>query len=112
MPRVTVIFDNNNYNLTLKQGFGFSCLIEFDQEKILFDLGGDKEIFLSNVQKLGIDLTKINKVILSHPHLDHLSALDSLNVLPAKTKVFLPAHFPEYLLSKIPKNLNQISPLT
>jgi 7,8-dihydropterin-6-yl-methyl-4-(beta-D-ribofuranosyl)aminobenzene 5'-phosphate synthase len=54
--------------------WGLSILIETAGRKILFDTG--QSISAShNADLLGIDLTKINKIVLSHGHYDHTGGL-------------------------------------
>ena len=54
----------------LQRKQGQSLYIETDKHKILFDLGPD-DTFLKNANILGIDLKKVDTVILSHGHSDH-----------------------------------------
>ena len=55
--------------------WSFSALLESDNEKILFDTGFDEDTVLHNAQLLGKDLSKVEKVILSHFHGDHTGGL-------------------------------------
>jgi len=58
-----------------KEGWGFSCLIEMEDEKILFDTGWDGNILLSNMEKFGIRPAEIKRAIISHDHWDHAGGL-------------------------------------
>lgn len=49
---------------------GLSFYLECDGETILFDTGYS-DAFLRNGQKMGVDFSRINQIILSHGHLDH-----------------------------------------
>jgi len=63
---IKIVYDN----IALKgfqKGWGFSCLIELEKTKILFDTG-DGPKFLDNLQKFDISPVDIEYVILSHPH--------------------------------------------
>ena len=68
---LTVLVDNNTF---IDQYFigepAVSYFIEAEDKKILFD-AGYSDIFLSNAQKLGIDLLDLDMIVLSHGHLDH-----------------------------------------
>jgi len=46
LATLTIIYDNRTMNPSLKGGFGFSCIIEFGDKKVLFDTGGNEEAFL------------------------------------------------------------------
>ncbi len=56
---------------------GLSFYIETQSHKILFDTGQNLAIS-NNAQVLGIDLSRIDTVILSHGHYDHTGGLKSL----------------------------------
>jgi len=56
---------------------GFSVLIEEGDTRILLDTGYS-DIFIRNAQKMGLDLTHLNYLALSHSHLDHTWGLDPL----------------------------------
>lgn len=58
--------------------WGFSALIEFDGQKILFDTGSRKNTVLQNAKELNIDLNYIKNVYLSHNHKDHTGGLINL----------------------------------
>lgn len=51
--------------------WGFSALIEVDDNKILFDAGSRKTTVLENAKELNIDLSKVPTLVLSHWHDDH-----------------------------------------
>ena len=58
--------------------WGFSALIEFDDQKILFDTGSRENTVLQNAKELNIDLRNIENVYLSHNHKDHTGGLINL----------------------------------
>lgn len=57
-----------------------SFYIEDQDKKILFDTGYS-DIFLKNSQKMGIDLSTVDYVILSHGHNDHSNGIKYLSDL-------------------------------
>ena len=58
--------------------WGYSALIEVDGTKILFDTGNRPETVLQNAKDLGIDLSDVEHVFLSHHHGDHTGGLITL----------------------------------
>lgn len=69
--KITTLAENNNKNHeNLKNEFGFSVYIENGDDKIIFDTAKAGE-FLNNAQKLDIDLSQANAIVLSHAHYDH-----------------------------------------
>ena len=55
--------------------WGFAALIEADGHQILFDTGERPGTVLKNAAELGIDLSTVDTVILSHNHFDHTGGL-------------------------------------
>jgi 7,8-dihydropterin-6-yl-methyl-4-(beta-D-ribofuranosyl)aminobenzene 5'-phosphate synthase len=92
---ITVLYDNNEYDERLRTAWGFACLVEGFDETILFDTGGDSGTLLSNMRTLGVDPQRIDTVVISHVHGDHVGGLDGfLNENQAVT-VYLPQSFPQ-----------------
>jgi 7,8-dihydropterin-6-yl-methyl-4-(beta-D-ribofuranosyl)aminobenzene 5'-phosphate synthase len=58
--------------------WGFSALVEADGRRILFDTGLHPETVLQNARDLGIDLSTVTDVVLSHHHRDHTGGLLAL----------------------------------
>ena len=58
--------------------WGFAALVETDGRRILFDTGANEDTVLRNVRALGLDLTNVDAVVLSHNHADHTTGLMSL----------------------------------
>jgi 7,8-dihydropterin-6-yl-methyl-4-(beta-D-ribofuranosyl)aminobenzene 5'-phosphate synthase len=58
--------------------WGFSALVEVDGHRILFDTGAHSDVVAKNVKTLGIDLSTVPDVVLSHSHSDHVGGLLTL----------------------------------
>jgi 7,8-dihydropterin-6-yl-methyl-4-(beta-D-ribofuranosyl)aminobenzene 5'-phosphate synthase len=58
--------------------WGFAALVEADGRQILFDTGAHPRTVLDNAKELGIDLSVIEEVVLSHNHDDHTGGLLTL----------------------------------
>lgn len=58
--------------------WGFAALAEADGHRILFDTGGRPDTVVINARELGVDLTNIPDVVLSHNHGDHTTGLVTL----------------------------------
>jgi 7,8-dihydropterin-6-yl-methyl-4-(beta-D-ribofuranosyl)aminobenzene 5'-phosphate synthase len=65
--------------------WGFAALIEVDGRRLLFDTGNRPETVLQNARELGIDLSTVTDVIVSHHHGDHTGGLLSLRRELART---------------------------
>jgi 7,8-dihydropterin-6-yl-methyl-4-(beta-D-ribofuranosyl)aminobenzene 5'-phosphate synthase len=71
---------------------GFSMLIRvFREDKascVLFDTGGSPEVIVENAERMGISLSEVECIVLSHGHYDHFGGL--LSAVKAVNKVNLP----------------------
>ena len=61
--RVTILYDAFGKSPAMTKAWGFSALVEYRGKRILFDTGGNAEIFEHNVKALGVDLTKDRKSV-------------------------------------------------
>ncbi|MGL4694552.1 MBL fold metallo-hydrolase [Enterococcus larvae] len=90
--KLTVLVDNNVYIDHYYYGEpALSFFIEDEEEAILFDTGYS-HIFFENAKKLGIDLTRSNRLVLSHGHNDHTGGLVHIDTLFTQQKPEIVAH--------------------
>jgi len=74
--KISILVDNNALEF-ISSEFGFSCYIEIDNKKLLFDTGYSKA-FIENASRLDINLNGIDFLALSHGHHDHTWGLANL----------------------------------
>jgi len=91
MPiQITTLSENTAARLSLLAEWGLSILIEADGYQILLDTGQSFSA-VYNAITLGIDLSRIDKIVFSHGHLDHTGGL--LHILKmVRGKVEIVAH--------------------
>ena len=58
--------------------WGYSALVDVDGRKFLFDTGANPDVVLKNAAALGIDLSVVEDVVISHNHGDHTGGLLTL----------------------------------
>jgi 7,8-dihydropterin-6-yl-methyl-4-(beta-D-ribofuranosyl)aminobenzene 5'-phosphate synthase len=79
--RVTTLVDNCVRAQGLVAQHGLSFLVEGPFGRILFDTGATESVLTGNAQALGVDLSKVDHIALSHGHWDHggglLAAMDA-----------------------------------
>jgi len=92
---IKIIYDNNPYSSELETAWGFSCYIEGTERNILFDVGGNGEVLIGNMEKLNVDSNEISIVILSHIHEDHVGGIGSFLKQNSNVLVYIPDSFPE-----------------
>ncbi len=102
-PEITLISVYDNYQVApeLKTAWGFATIIKTPRELILFDTGGNPEILLFNMEKLGIEPLSIKKVVISHIHGDHAGGLEGFLEKNPDVTVFIPASFPRSIKNMI-----------
>ncbi|MFO7792079.1 MAG: MBL fold metallo-hydrolase [Candidatus Saliniplasma sp.] len=74
---IKILYDSRTLNEGLYPDWGLSIYIENGEEKILFDVGQDKNILTQNMEQLGIDKKDINLIVISHRHWDHFGGLSA-----------------------------------
>ena len=84
--KITALVENTS-NCGLKAVHGLSIYIETRLHRLLFDLGPGEALF-HNAERLGIDLTAVDTVILSHGHYDHGGALKKFLALNPTAKIY------------------------
>ena len=89
--KVTILYDAFGESKQLTKDWGFSALVEHHGKRILFDTGNDAAIFEHNVQALGVDLTKLDFVVISHRHADHTTGLRYVLKINPGVTVYVPA---------------------
>ena len=72
------ILSNNYSNNDLPTEHGLSIYVEFNGKKILVDTGLSG-MFMNNAQRLGIDLSEVDYVFLTHRHFDHVDGMQYLH---------------------------------
>lgn len=55
--------------------WGYAALVEVDGRRLLFDTGARPQVVLENAKELGIDLSTVEDVVISHFHDDHTGGL-------------------------------------
>ena len=67
---------------------GLSFYIETEQHRLLMDTG-QTDLLIKNAEKLGIDLTKVDTVILSHGHYDHGGGILPFSEINPNAKIYV-----------------------
>lgn len=86
--RIVTLLENSSKDQSLKPKHGISLYIETDQSKILFDAGPD-DSFVKNAEKLKVDLSAVDVMVLSHGHVDHGGGLAAFMEINKKAPIIL-----------------------
>jgi 7,8-dihydropterin-6-yl-methyl-4-(beta-D-ribofuranosyl)aminobenzene 5'-phosphate synthase len=91
--RVTIIYDNETSREDLRADWGFSCLVEAQGKRILFDTGAKGSILLGNMKKLDIEPSSIGAVFISHADWDHTGGLSDFLEKNSAATLYIPPSY-------------------
>jgi 7,8-dihydropterin-6-yl-methyl-4-(beta-D-ribofuranosyl)aminobenzene 5'-phosphate synthase len=94
-----VVFDNETVCPQCKSLWGFSAYLQ--EQKLLFDTGSNGRILLQNMKKLGVNVSEIEYIFISHSHWDHIGGLDSIIELNPNVTLFLPSSLSKHLIKDL-----------
>jgi 7,8-dihydropterin-6-yl-methyl-4-(beta-D-ribofuranosyl)aminobenzene 5'-phosphate synthase len=88
--RIVTIYDAFGSSKALEKDWGYAALVEYGGKRLLFDTGNDAAIFARNVKRLGVDLRRLDAVVISHRHGDHTTGLSHLLSVNPGVKIYVP----------------------
>ena len=88
--RITILVDAFGSQAKLHQDWGYAALVEYGGKRILFDTGNDSAGFEENVRGLGVDLTRLDGVVISHRHGDHTAGLRYVLSVNPSVRIYVP----------------------
>ena len=88
--QITVLYDAFGKPSAMEKDWGFAALIEYDGQRILFDTGDSPDILANNAKAKGVDLSKLDFVVLSHRHGDHMGGMEYLLSVNPKVRIYAP----------------------
>lgn len=86
--KIHILMDNYVTSPKLLSQHGLSFFIEAHNKKILFD-AGQTDAFINNAKVLGLSLSEIEAIVLSHGHYDHTGGLEGLAKLNKKAQIYM-----------------------
>ena len=88
--QITILYDAFGKPSAMEKDWGFAALIEYGGKRILFDTGDNPDILAKNVKAKNVDLSKLDFVIMSHRHGDHMGGMSHLLRVNPKVKIYAP----------------------
>ena len=85
---VKTLVENTSRTEEFGSEYGLSLYIETKQHSILFDVGASG-LFLENARKMGVDISEVDYLIISHGHRDHGGGLRAFLQENKRAEVFL-----------------------
>jgi len=74
----------------MEKDWGFAALIEYGGKRILFDTGDNPDILANNARAKQVDLSRLDFVVLSHRHGDHMGGMEYLQSVNPKVRIYAP----------------------
>jgi len=91
-----IVYDNEARR-GFQRGWGFSCIVDDD---LLFDTGANLEVLLYNMNKIGINLEEIERIVFSHEHGDHIGGYGIIENL-GNVEVYVLKSFSKHFKKRI-----------
>lgn len=86
--KITCLVENKSISHAYKHKHGLSFFVKTKNHNILFDVGPDKTYY-DNAKKLGIDLSEVDILVISHGHRDHGGGLSHFLKMNKKAKIYI-----------------------
>lgn len=88
--QITVLYDAFGKDPAMQKDWGYAALVEYGGKRILFDTGNNPDVLKQNAKAKGVDLSKLDFVVLSHRHGDHMGGLSYLLRVNPRVKIYAP----------------------
>ena len=88
--RLTVLYDAFGRDPALQKDWGYAALIEVAGRRILFDTGNNADVLANNTRARGVDLSKVDFVVMSHRHGDHMGGMAHLLSVNPRVLIYAP----------------------
>jgi len=88
--QITVLYDAFGRDPTLQKDWGYAAFVEVGGKRILFDTGNNAEVLAKNAAAKSIDLSRLDFVVMSHRHGDHMGGMSYLLSVNPKVRIYAP----------------------
>ncbi len=86
--KIINLVENTEGEAHCRAEHGLSFYIETKKHKILMD-SGQSDLLIENAQKLGVDLSKVDTVFLSHGHYDHSGGIIPFSKINKTASIYI-----------------------
>jgi 7,8-dihydropterin-6-yl-methyl-4-(beta-D-ribofuranosyl)aminobenzene 5'-phosphate synthase len=89
-PRITVLYDAFGKSPDMQKDWGYAAFIEYAGKRILFDTGNNADILAQNAKAKAVDFSKLDFVVMSHRHGDHMGGLSYVLKVNPRVTIYAP----------------------
>jgi 7,8-dihydropterin-6-yl-methyl-4-(beta-D-ribofuranosyl)aminobenzene 5'-phosphate synthase len=90
LPRITILYDAFGNLPNMQKDWGYAALIEYSGRRILFDTGNNPDILAQNTNARDVDLSRLDFVVMSHRHGDHMGGLAYVLKVNPTVRIYAP----------------------
>jgi len=90
VPKITVLYDAFGKDSLMQKDWGYAALVEYGDQRILFDTGNNPDVLARNAKAKGADLSRLDFVVVSHRHGDHMGGLSYVLSVNPKVTIYAP----------------------
>lgn len=88
--QITVLYDAFGRDAALQKDWGYAAFIELNGKRVLFDTGNNPDVLARNAAARQVDLTKLDFVVMSHRHGDHMGGMPHLLCVNPEVLIYAP----------------------
>jgi len=101
-----ILFNNYSVSPECHSLWGFSSYLK--EYKLLFDTGSNGRVLLQNMKQLGVAVSDIEYLFISHSHWDHIGGIDSIVELNPNITIFAPASLSKHFLKDLKSMVKEV----
>jgi 7,8-dihydropterin-6-yl-methyl-4-(beta-D-ribofuranosyl)aminobenzene 5'-phosphate synthase len=88
--QLTVLYDAFGRDPALQKDWGYAAFVEVGGKRILFDTGNNADVLAKNAAAKNVDLSRLDFVVMSHRHGDHMGGMTYLLSVNPKVRIYAP----------------------
>lgn len=88
--QITILYDAFGKTSNMQKDWGYAALVQYGGKRFLFDTGNNPDVLEQNAKAKGVDLSKLDFVVMSHRHGDHMGGLSYLLRVNPRVKIYAP----------------------
>ena len=88
--QLTILYDAFGKASAMQKDWGYAALVDYGGKRMLFDTGNNPDILAQNAKARSVDLSRLDFVVMSHRHGDHMGGITYLLSVNPRVKIYAP----------------------